>query len=206
MTDGHSISLSWNKAPIWSLRPDLCYCMIMAGLLMWGAFSDERMGLPFTIAAGSRQISHFRVRVRGTHDHILLSQIRDSPNLEGHVPIFISPRNRVDQLYSPGTGFPFRRLLRLAGLRWSYSNPPPHGSHWLFTTELFFITTSHGTNIIHNFQQYTYYCVFTDPLLINGFFCCLCVLISAGNCLPNRCLAMKYFGFLACCHNIEDIR
>jgi hypothetical protein len=25
-----------------------------------------------------------------THDHILLSQIRDSPNLEGQVPVFIS--------------------------------------------------------------------------------------------------------------------
>jgi hypothetical protein len=35
----------------------------------------------------------------GTHGHILLSQIRDSPNLEGQVPIFISPRNRVAQLY-----------------------------------------------------------------------------------------------------------
>jgi hypothetical protein len=28
--------------------------------------------------------------------------------------------------YIPGTGLPFRRLLRLAGLRWRYSNPPPH--------------------------------------------------------------------------------
>jgi hypothetical protein len=27
----------------------------------------------------------------------------------------------------PGTGFPFRRLLRLARLRWRYSNPLPHG-------------------------------------------------------------------------------
>jgi hypothetical protein len=36
----------------------------------------------------------------GTRDHILLSQIRD---------------------------FHFRRLLRLAGLRWRYSTPPPHG-------------------------------------------------------------------------------
>jgi hypothetical protein len=36
---------------------------------------------------------------RGTRDHILLSQIRD---------------------------FPFHRLLRLAGLRWRYSTPPPH--------------------------------------------------------------------------------
>jgi hypothetical protein len=38
---------------------------------------------------------------RGTRDHILLSQIRD---------------------------FPSRRLLRLAGVRWRYSTPPPHGS------------------------------------------------------------------------------
>jgi hypothetical protein len=36
----------------------------------------------------------------GSHDHILLSQIWD---------------------------FPFRRLLRLAGSRWRYSTPPPHG-------------------------------------------------------------------------------
>jgi hypothetical protein len=35
---------------------------------------------------------------RGTHDHILLSHIRDSPNLEGQGPVFISPRNRVAQL------------------------------------------------------------------------------------------------------------
>jgi hypothetical protein len=36
----------------------------------------------------------------GTHGHILLPQIRD---------------------------FHFRRLLRLAGIRWRYSTPPPHG-------------------------------------------------------------------------------
>jgi hypothetical protein len=36
---------------------------------------------------------------RGTSDHILLCQIRDSSNLEGQVPVFISPRNRVAQLY-----------------------------------------------------------------------------------------------------------
>jgi hypothetical protein len=42
----------------------------------------------------------FGSKSRGTRDHILLSQIRD---------------------------FPFRRLLRPAGLRWRYSTPPPHG-------------------------------------------------------------------------------
>jgi hypothetical protein len=35
----------------------------------------------------------------GTHGHILPSQIWDYPNLQGQVPIFISPRNRVAQLY-----------------------------------------------------------------------------------------------------------
>jgi hypothetical protein len=57
-----------------------------------------------------------RSESRGTHDHILLSQIRDSPNLEG------------PYLYPPGTGFPFRRLLRLAGLQWKYSASLPQGA------------------------------------------------------------------------------
>jgi hypothetical protein len=39
-------------------------------------------------------------KFRGTRDHVLLSKIRD---------------------------FPFLRLLRLAGQRWRYSTPPPHG-------------------------------------------------------------------------------
>jgi hypothetical protein len=45
-----------------------------------------------------------RSQSRGTHDHILLSQIRDSPNLEGQVPVFISPRNRVARLYPQASG------------------------------------------------------------------------------------------------------
>jgi hypothetical protein len=40
-----------------------------------------------------------RSQFRGTHDHILLSQIRESPNLEGQVHVFISSRNRVARLY-----------------------------------------------------------------------------------------------------------
>jgi hypothetical protein len=41
-----------------------------------------------------------RSESRGTHDHIVLFQIRGSPNLEGEDAVFISPRNRVAQLYS----------------------------------------------------------------------------------------------------------
>jgi hypothetical protein len=58
-----SASLSWNKAPIWSLRPDVYYCLSVAGLLIWSALTDERTGLSFTIATGPSQRSHFRVRV-----------------------------------------------------------------------------------------------------------------------------------------------
>jgi hypothetical protein len=58
-----SASLSWNKALIWDLRPDRYYCETAAGLSVWGALSDERTGVSFTIAAGSRQRSHSRVRV-----------------------------------------------------------------------------------------------------------------------------------------------
>jgi hypothetical protein len=44
---------------------------------------------------------------RGTRDHIWRSQIRDYPNLEGQVPVFISPRIRVAQLYPQALGSPF---------------------------------------------------------------------------------------------------
>jgi hypothetical protein len=40
---------------------------------------------------------------RGTHE-ILLSQIRDSPNLEGQVPVFTFFRKRVAQLYPQTLG------------------------------------------------------------------------------------------------------
>jgi hypothetical protein len=98
-TDGQSTSLSWNKAPIWGLRP-VFLLLSVAGLLMWGALSDERMGLSFTITAGPRHRSHSRVRVPLDSLPYFLSQIQD---------------------------FPFRRLLWLTGLRWRYPTPPPYG-------------------------------------------------------------------------------
>jgi hypothetical protein len=47
---------------------------------------------------------------RGTYDHILLSKIRDSPNLEGQVPY----------LYPPGTGWP-----SYTPRHWVPFSPPP---------------------------------------------------------------------------------
>jgi hypothetical protein len=62
-TDRQSASLSWNKAPIWGLQPDFYYCQTVVGLLMWGALSDERTSMTFTIAADPHQHRHSRVRV-----------------------------------------------------------------------------------------------------------------------------------------------
>jgi hypothetical protein len=49
---------------------------------MWGALSDERMGLLQLLLAFDIAVS-FRSELLETHDHIFLSQIRDFPNLEG---------------------------------------------------------------------------------------------------------------------------
>jgi hypothetical protein len=63
MTDGQSASVSWCQAPIWGPRPNFYYCETVSGFLMWGALSDERTGLSFTIAVGPRQRRHSQVGV-----------------------------------------------------------------------------------------------------------------------------------------------
>jgi hypothetical protein len=40
---------------------------------------------------------------------------------------YLYPQNQGVPVVPPGIGFPFRHLLRLAGLRWRYSNQPPRG-------------------------------------------------------------------------------
>jgi hypothetical protein len=67
-----------------------------------------------------------RSESHGTHDRVLLSQIRDSPNLDGQVPIFISPRNRVARLYPQALGVPFCRLpYDSQGYGWSIRHRSP---------------------------------------------------------------------------------
>jgi hypothetical protein len=78
---------------------------------------------------------------RRTHDHILLSGISCS-NLEGQVPVFICP------VIPPDTWFPFRRLLRLAGLRWRYSTRLHTGKN---------LTSS--WSVTEREQHFLYFCV-----------------------------------------------
>jgi hypothetical protein len=90
-SDSQLASLSWNKAPIWGLQPDL-YCCQTVRVCWCGALSLMRgsvcllqllLDLASAVILGSEFLR--------TRDHILLSQIRD---------------------------YRLHRLLRLAGLRW----------------------------------------------------------------------------------------
>jgi hypothetical protein len=96
---------------------------------MWGALSDEGTGLSFRTAAGPHQRSHSQVRV--PRDSQLNFAVSDSrlPQPGGQSPRIYFPQEHGGPVMPQGTGFPFRRLLRLAGLRWRYSNPPPRGDN-----------------------------------------------------------------------------
>jgi hypothetical protein len=85
------------------------------------------MGLSFTIAAGPRQRSHSRVRVpRDSWPYFTVPNSR-LPQTGGPGPRVYIPQDQGDRVIPPGTGFAFRRLLRLAGLLWRCSNPPLPG-------------------------------------------------------------------------------
>jgi hypothetical protein len=83
--------------------------------------------LQFLLVLASAVI--FGSESHGTRDHILLSQIRN---------------------------FRFRRLLRLAGLRWRYSTPPPHesGSHTHECMAIFSLCLANASPFITSREPY----------------------------------------------------
>jgi hypothetical protein len=91
------------------------FCLKFAVLFLWGTSSDERTGLQFAVQSVSGPSQPEPITI-----HYYL--IWDSSELEGEVPVFISPSKRF-QIIFLGTGSPLHRLFRLAGLRWRYSNP-----------------------------------------------------------------------------------
>jgi hypothetical protein len=84
------------QAPIWGLRPNFYYCQTVASLLSWALSLTREWVCRLQLLLVFASAVILGSGSRGTRDHILLSQIRDSPNLEGQVPVFISP----------GTGWP----------------------------------------------------------------------------------------------------
>jgi hypothetical protein len=83
----------------------------------WVCCSQLLLGLASAVILKSKP--------RGTHNHILLSQIQD-PQPGGPGPHIYIPQEYGGPVIPPGTGFPFCCLVRLAGLRWKYLTLPPH--------------------------------------------------------------------------------
>jgi hypothetical protein len=72
--------------------------------------------MSFTIVAGPRQRSHSQVHFTAS-DSRLPQRGGPGPRIYEYIP-----QERASPVIPPGTVFPFHRLLRLAGLRWRYSN------------------------------------------------------------------------------------
>jgi hypothetical protein len=139
MTNLHSASLSWCRAPsgaqdkIFITAKQLRVCWCGAPSLMRGRTCHLKLLLVLTNAVILGSESH------GSHDHhILLSQIREFPNLEGHVHVFISPRNRVAQLYAQplGSFFVASYDFQCYGGGGGYSTPAPSGGSQPFLSEI----------------------------------------------------------------------
>jgi hypothetical protein len=113
---GVKVKFSWSRRPavfcvgLPSGTQDQIFllCLTVVGFLMLGTLSDERLGLQFTrtIASGPCQSSHCRVPV--------LQNSRPYFT-ENQVPVFISPRNRVAEIYPRALGSLFVALYDSQG-------------------------------------------------------------------------------------------
>jgi hypothetical protein len=130
---------------------------------------------------------------RGTRGHILLSQIRD---------------------------FPFYRLLRLAGLRWRYSTPPPHGIDLVWQTPHVLLPSTDAYRTPNSRVQFLVSVVTVRlctrclgnvheplPSKVDSYVCGSAI-PAFRRCLLSRCLSMDAWlrlhrcGFQASCRNI----
>jgi hypothetical protein len=122
-----STLLSWCQVPIWGPKPDfltvrqlrVCWCGLPSlmreqvcrlQLLLWPPerFSGMSPAKIMTI--------FYCLRF-------------ETPQLGGPGPRTYIPQEQGGPVIPSGTGFPFRRLLRFAGLLWKYSNPPIRGEY-----------------------------------------------------------------------------
>jgi hypothetical protein len=146
------------------------------GICWFGAPSLTRgwvCRLQFLLVLASVVI--FGSESRRTRGHILLSQIRD---------------------------IPFRSLLRLAGSRWRYWTPPPHGfclyppaTGWPSYTPRHWVCMSNNWTLL-NWTSFEANRIYVTMSYISSAILFFCLFVAAETCLTNRCLAMDYSVFI----------
>jgi hypothetical protein len=99
-TDGQSVSQSWCRAPSGALGQILITLWQLRSCFVGRPLWREDGSCLLYMLLALASAVFLGSELFWTRDHILLTQIWD---------------------------FPFRRFLRLAGSRWRYSIPPPHG-------------------------------------------------------------------------------
>jgi hypothetical protein len=92
----------WQNSPFWAIAFRTRFCQIASGFHFFG--------FPKNIFLQSKVVS------------LASNPQPGAPGLCIYVPQW-----QGGPVITPGTGFPFRGLLSLTGLRLRYSNPPPHG-------------------------------------------------------------------------------
>jgi hypothetical protein len=116
-----TVSMSWHRVPLWDLWPDIISCRNVT-VWNWRSLSGGRPLWREDGSAICSAITQLSESPR-THNHILQSHLR-LPQPGGPGPHIYIAQEDGGPVIPPGTGFPLRRLLRLAGPRWRYSNPP----------------------------------------------------------------------------------
>jgi hypothetical protein len=94
-TVGQSVLLSGTH--LWSMTR-FYYCQTVVGLLMWGASSDEKMGVVYSCCWASPTKSLLGPSPTQFITIFYCLRFETPSNLKGQVPMFISPRNRVANL------------------------------------------------------------------------------------------------------------
>jgi hypothetical protein len=152
---------------------------------MWGVLPNERMGLQFTrtIASGPCQsLSGLSPAELATTFQCF---IWDSLNLEGQVLVFLSPRNRVAKVISPGTGL-LISCIPQTSQRWQAT--------WCIAS----------ARIAEKTRFPKFYCCEDDfrQLPSNGHYLLSHYLLTVYSCLlSGRCLAPCVQVTLSCLNN-----
>jgi hypothetical protein len=121
-TDSQSVNMSWYRVPLWDLWPDITSCRNVA---VWNLLSCIYWAPSHTRGrVCNLQCNHSIVRVAQNPKPNFTVSSETPPTWRARSP-YLYPQEQGDPVIPPSNGFPLHLLLRLAGLRWRYSNPPP---------------------------------------------------------------------------------